>query len=111
MSARVRLGAYMDRASFQMGGLAGAEGLFDLRQILVAVVHFLLGSSAHREICLDHITAIELGGLFASVRVLTQHKVRPCTSICSQASIFSRWILARTAFSAVATAARGCSRR
>src|SRR5216683_3997012 len=67
----------MDWASFQMGGLAGAEGLFDLRQILVAVMHFLLGSSAHREICLDHITAIELGGLFASGRVHTQYQGSP----------------------------------
>src|SRR5438309_1483211 len=77
MSARVRCGAYMDRASFQMGGLAGAEGLFDLRQILVAVMHFLFGSSAHREIRLDHITAIELGGLLASARVHTQHQGSP----------------------------------
>jgi hypothetical protein len=67
----------MDRASFQMDGLAGAEGLFDLRQIFVAVMHFLRGSGAHREIGLDHITAIELGGLFASGRVHTQHQGSP----------------------------------
>src|SRR5439155_26935279 len=77
MSARVRLGAYMDRASFQMGGLAGAEGLFDLRQILVAVMHFLLGSSAHREIGLDHVAAIQPSGLFVSGGVHPQRQGSP----------------------------------
>ena len=74
MCASVR--TWIGRVS-RWNGLAGAEGLFDLRQILVAVMHFLPGNGAHREICLDHITAIELGGLFASGRVHTQHQSSP----------------------------------
>jgi len=43
---------------------AVAERLLHLSQILIAVMHCLLGSGALGKVCLDNITAVQPSGLF-----------------------------------------------
>jgi len=53
------LGTHRDGASFQVRGLAGAESLFDQRQVFVAIMHHLSGGGADRQVGFENVTAVQ----------------------------------------------------
>ncbi|PYT25867.1 MAG: hypothetical protein DMG57_23485 [Acidobacteria bacterium] len=40
-------------------GLAGAESLFDQRQVFVAIMHHLSGGGADRQVGFENVTAVQ----------------------------------------------------
>ena len=62
MTAGVLRRAHLNGAGFQVRGFAGAEGLLDFRQVLVAVMHYLLRSGVLGQVRLDHVTPVQPRG-------------------------------------------------